>query len=404
MSEIANILNEFPNFVDGIGSQFHTMPHFEDPVVGAVSTLFIGAAGIMAFKIMKKEAAKEHSKECSNESSQAETKDESTANLNSSKNSSQDFNALTSDQNDTLNASIVSVKKNKGKVLDIVNIGRKTNEDRRLSRPVNLAVTGLALSLGLVIAKPSYEQVESSQSTVAVVSATNSMLYTNDMGHNQSRFTSAIDALKNSNYNGNLGIVTYDHNSVVNAQLSPKTSINFNSINFSNVSHFNPGGNLDSAILDAEQLLVSSNTYKSSKKGEILIISDGTLVSSSTSQEIGSLMSSIKGVNVEIIVPGNTGSTYQLAKGTYAFGSGVKPENLSFNGVNPPTVVNNQTSLNQAVNEDLSKTLNGVTKEKKTWILGELASLMITGASLFILIRDRLKKVDSQINKAIKKG
>ncbi len=372
MSELTNILNEFPNFVDGLGSQFHEMPHFEDPLIGAVAAVALTAAVIVPFKLMGKKAQREHSKEFD-----------------------QQFNSLTEEQKDNLDESIKSVKiTEEQKLPRISNIGRKLNKGgRRLYLPVDLAVFGLASTLGILVANPTVEQVQVSQSAVAIMSATDSMLYTKDMGNNQSRFSSAIDALKNSSYNGNLGIVTYDQNSVVNAQLSPKSSINFNSISYSNISHFNPGGNLDSAILNAEQLLTSSSAYKSSKKGEILIISDGTLVNSSTSQKIDSLISSIKGLNVEVIVPGNTGSTYQLASGTNSFGSDVKPENLTFKEANPPVVVNNQASLNQAVSNDLAKTPYGISKKEKPWILGPLTSLTIAGAGLFILIRDRLRKV-----------
>ena len=258
-------------------------------------------------------------------------------------------------------------------------IGTEKATDKQRRAPAALALAGLALA-AVQIGQPFYNvSLPNPNSEVAVVAdVSNSMYYGHDVGSpKDTRYSAAIDALKQSKYQGWLGFVqTANSNKIITKPVK-----NWQPLvkEFAKPQVDPNGGQLIPALERASQVL-SEDPHTHQRSGTILVISDGTV--NESAQDLTTEASKLQktGITLRVVVPGTPDGGYILPGTTQTIKAGAAADRFDGFGAHVYRATN-VAAINQAVQSQLEA--SGITREHRNWpvpgALGALALLVALG-------------------------
>ena len=264
-------------------------------------------------------------------------------------------------------------------------VQRQAKRDRMV--PLAAELFGAGLLAAQFFGHPTYETTEANTRANVVVleDASTSMVRTQDVGTpGLSRFVAVNQALRTADYEGRLGVVQAAANTTTLFNLTTDWRSHSGELTTQAVN--SNGGNLVDGLSTASQLLPQVGK---SHEGTIVVISDGTVDSSS--QKLADKAKELKseGIAVKVVVPGTATGTYTLKDSKIPVAAGANA--ARFDGFGPANVVETKTA------QELTTTIHelvhdaGTSHKKHNWYVPLGLGVLIGG---YGFIKDKLQRVN----------
>ena len=253
-------------------------------------------------------------------------------------------------------------------------------DTRRRLGPRTLMTAGFAIFAASLVTHPTTEIVSqnSNQNIAIALDSSLAMQNTSDMSNHQTRFDAAIQGIKDSNYSGNLSVVQFGANTYVSVPMGKKNNNLIDAVK-KNTNIDQNGANAVAGLSVAASGLPNEANNPAKKNGEVILISDGVLDSTSNSQQIAeeTMALTMQGIDVKVIIPGKSPASYNY--GGTNFPSSVSENIFSSFGSKNIDVVTSHETIASAINSD--QLAVGSSKNTQNWyppyILG--AALVYAG-------------------------
>lgn len=234
------------------------------------------------------------------------------------------------------------------------------------------ATVGVGLAAGSWGSELTYdsERADSNSRVAIVVDSSLSMRHTQDMGDGKTRYASVIDGIANSGYGGHLAVVETGQNYRVSLPMDPEWRSKVDKLEQPHKEVDPNGGELVPAVDEAISLLPHTRTNSKNsnvtRKGTVVMISDGTITSNQSDLAAVASKAKKSGVKLRIVVPGTEAGTYSV-NGSPANKSGIKPEVFSELGRGNMAQASTASEVEDAIKEAVKTPSQA--KETKDWTL-----------------------------------
>jgi predicted RecA/RadA family phage recombinase len=261
-----------------------------------------------------------------------------------------------------------------------------------------LLASGLAVLGASLVSQPKVDIVThvSDGTEIAVLDTSLSMIDTKDMSGHLTRFEAAQQALEDTSFPGEFGVVQFGATAVQTIPLGPKNNSEISKLGSSKTENeVDPnGGDASDAISQAIDDLPTRKHNPNLRSGEIVIFSDGTVQPSNpnTGNSIAADAAQAKaeGVTVKVIVPGAKKAHY-YTQGTGPYPDGREASTYSAFGLKNVIATTNSQDVTKESAVDAAALVSD-TESQETYYPPYVLGLGAIGVAKFIEGRRIRKK------------